>query len=206
MVGGMIRIIFATGMFCLLLIVGCNQQDESTNKEILMLRDKIDDLNNKMESLEYRFKAYDFLILGDVYFSSDSKGFLIAKTSLGDFPIFLKEFPKKSNGYKAILMIGNPYSLVIENFEIEASWPIVQVNNISETLDYSKIKSKTYSINNKLFPAIWNEVTIHVPPVDYDNIDYVRIKFSPLNINFEGDYRKTLEKLKAIELIHSITK
>lgn len=210
MVNNMMSRIYLIGICCLIFIVGCDHQDETRKeKAISSLQEKIDFLCKKIDYLENQLKKNEHFPSGEgtVIFSPDTtRYYQIAKTPLGEFPIFLKEPPKKSNGYKAVIMIGNPHSFIINNFEIEASWPAEFVNNKSNSSTDPKFEEKTFSLSNQLFPAIWNEVVIHIPPVEYENIDYMFINFKPKNLSFEGDTRKTLEKLKAIELIKSISK
>ena len=190
-------------------ITGCEQLNKGTaeksskeiEKRFSMLERKIASINGELSLINASLKehgkfnriVYDRL-LGGTEFQKNSTGYSILKTNLGYFPIVLKEIIKNPDGSNLTLLLGNPYSFVIHDFDMTVIWSF----NASK-----QPQEKTYTIVKDLLPSAWTAISINVPAEKNEAQDVV-LFFKPRTINFDGDYRKVAQNIEMLKLLQSI--
>lgn len=144
------------------------------------LKEEINHINNKLSDLNINLiksTPLDKCILST---SMAEKGYLaINNKADGIFFISLEDI-KNDDGYKAILLIGNPSQVTYYNVTIKIEYRSQD--------GQQSIKSIYKKIEKDILPGIWNRVAVELPDFSSDSDISVSI-FESKNVRLHNDYR-----------------
>lgn len=177
------------------------QNDVIDNRvEIQKLSEKLDDLTIELNFLKEKDK--------DITFNCRDlrKGFATINADNGILYVSVKEVKPYVDGYKITLAIGNPNLVTYINPEINLSWNIsfqkywetrkkaheIKKDSKEKTEIPSwedTLQKKSYCVNKRFLPGIWNEIELHIPNTTIDQLEHCTLSITTGTVLLSTDNR-----------------
>lgn len=177
------------------------QNDVIDNRvEIQKLNKQLDNLTIEFNIHKEKDKEIDFNC------RDPKKGFATINTDGGILYVSVKEVKPYIDGYKINLSIGNPNLVTYINPEINLSWNISfqkflenrkkayeRIENSKEQIKIPSwedtLQKKSYCINKRFLPGIWNEIELHIPNTTIDQLEHCTLSITTGTVLLSTDNR-----------------
>ena len=166
------------------------EKDSLLTYKINMLEKEVESNADAIFGLEIRDTMNETIVL-----DSSTKGYNRIDTEYGYFLISLEEIKPYLDGYKLILDIGNPSTILFKGFKLNAKWG--KAYNKSDWIDgkdnenlspygrYSKsLKVKSESFTKELKPGYWNRAELIISPAKANELGYLELSMETGAVSF----------------------
>ena len=171
----------------LFLFLGCeNYKDEKFKVE--QIKNKVEGMENTISELETRVVELELSknIYEDAFLDVSVKGYQRIDTNCGFFLISIKEAKPYLDGYKIILNIGNPSTIVYSGFTLKVKWG-KRFEKGEKYADWSKsLKEKEEKFTQELRPGVWNKIELVLSPAKPEQLGYLKISMKTDVVKLSG--------------------
>jgi len=167
----------------LLISAGCTDQTQlnELRKQVKELKDQVENIDKN--TFKHALKLYQ-IKEGRQYIKLDisSKSYQKIDSDGLIFFICCNSVKPYTGGYKIVLLIGNPYVILFNGFELSIEWGRNYDSNKDKYDEWKKsLKNKKESFTNLLLPGQWNKIELIIFPAKEDEIQYLKV--GPLETN-----------------------
>lgn len=158
---------------------------EETLVEIVADVDTLDEINDeqntKIEDIDLGNSYRDFRLNSlesndSAYMSIYDTGYAVAETDLGKVVVMIEEVTPYLDGYNVEIKVGNLGNFTYSGLELR----VICISSDFDTEEFS------FTINKDIYGGYWNEVSITIPSLEFENLEYLHIYFTSNSIKLNN--------------------